>query len=79
MNESDALALLREIAELGEMSTARVAKRLGLQQSQLQRLLSVLGADPSVGGLDLVEVVPDGARTLLRLTPQGRDLLDAAS
>jgi hypothetical protein len=78
MNEDAALALLRLLADEGDVSTARAAKRLGLGASQLQRLLTALGDDPRFDGLDLVEqsLEPhrNGARVLLRLTARGRAL-----
>lgn len=82
MNEDAALALLRLLADEGDVSAARAAKRLGLGASELQRLLTALGTDPRFDGLDLVEqsVEPsrgprrDGARVLLRLTARGRAL-----
>lgn len=55
MSEDAALALLRLLAEEGEVSSPRAAKRLGLGASELQRLLVALGDDPHFGGLDLVE------------------------
>lgn len=80
MSEDAALALLRLLAEHGDVSMPRAAKRLGLGASELQRLLVALGDDPRFDGLDLVErhVEPhtDGARTLLRLTARGRALCD---
>lgn len=84
MSEDAALALLRLLAEHGDVSMPRAAKRLGLGASELHRLLVALGDDPAFGGLDLVErhverhVEPhaDGTRTLLRLTARGRALCD---
>jgi hypothetical protein len=82
MSENAALALLRLLADDGDVSTARAAKRLGLGASELQRLLTALGDDPRFDGLDLVEQSVeasceprrDGARVLLRLTTRGRAL-----
>lgn len=78
MNEEIALALLRLLADEGDVSAARAAKRLGLGASELQRLLTALGADPRFDGLDLVEqsLEPrgDGVRARLRLTARGRAL-----
>jgi hypothetical protein len=80
MSEDAALALLRLLAEEGEVSMPRAAKRLGLGASELQRLLVALGTDTRFDGLDLVEHQverrADGARTLLRLTARGRALCD---
>ena len=78
MNEEIALALLRLLADEGDVSAARAAKRLGLGASELQRLLTALGADPRFDGLDLVEqsLEPrgDGVRVRLRLIVRGRAL-----
>jgi hypothetical protein len=80
MSEDAALALLRLLAENGDVSMPRAAKRLGLGASELHRLLVALGDDPAFGGLDLVERHverhADAARTLLRLTARGRALCD---
>ena len=84
MSEDAALALLRLLAENGDVSMPRAAKRLGLGASELHRLLVALGDDPAFGGLDLVErhvehqaeAQADSARTLLRLTARGRALCD---
>jgi DNA-binding MarR family transcriptional regulator len=78
MSDEIALALLRLLAEEGDVSMARASKRLGLGASELQRLLTALGDDPRYDGLDLVEQSPeprrDGIRVLLRLTARGRAL-----
>lgn len=90
MSEDTALALLRLLAEEGEMSPPRAAKRLGLGASELQRLLVALGDDPRYDGLNLVErhvEASTGApaarsrtgtraqpRTRLRLTARGHAL-----
>ena len=50
MNDDLALALLRLLAIEDGQSSARVAKRLGLGQSELQRLLTTLGEDPRYDG-----------------------------
>ncbi len=83
MNDVHALALLRLLAEDGEVSPARAAKRLGLGASELNRLLVALGDDPRFDGLDLVERIAtphrDGTRERLRLTTRGRSLCADAS
>lgn len=83
MNDTHALALLRLLAEDGEVSPARAAKRLGLGASELNRLLVAMGNDPRYDGLDLVERVAmphrDGTREHLRLTARGRALCTDAS
>ena len=69
-----AFELLKLLSEEDGQSVPRVAKRLGLGMSELQRLLTALGADPRFDGLDLVEARADGARTCLWLTAKGRSL-----
>lgn len=74
MSDDPALALLQLLAQEDGQSIHRVAKRLGLGLSELQRLLVALGDDPRFDGLDLVEQRNDGARVLLWLTDKGRRL-----
>lgn len=74
MSEDLALALLRLLAVEDGQSSARVAKRLGMGQSELQRLLTALGEDPRYDGLALIEQHRDGERTLLWLSERGRAL-----
>lgn len=78
MTEDSALALLQLLAQEDGQSIHRVAKRLGLGLSELQRLLSALGSDPRFDGLDLVEQREDGDRTVLWLTSRGRQLCGTA-
>ena len=78
MSEDPALALLRLLAEQDRQSIHRVAKRLGLGLSELQRLLAALGDDPRYDGLDLVVQQRDGERVLLALTDKGRRLCGQA-
>lgn len=83
MNDAHVLALLRLLAEDGEVSPARAAKQLGLGASELNRLLVALGDDPRFDGLDLVERIETphrgGKRERLRLTARGRVLCADAS
>lgn len=83
MNDAHVLALLRLLAEAGEVSPARAAKQLGLGASELNRLLVALGDDPRFDGLDLVERIEaphrDGTRERLRLTSRGQALCADAS
>jgi len=78
MSEDLALALLRLLAVEDGQSNARVAKRLGIGQSELQRLLTALGEDPRYDGLALIEQRRDGERTLLWLSERGRALCRTA-
>lgn len=77
MSEDAALAVVRLLAQDDGQSIHRVAKRLGLGLSELQRLLAALGNDPRFDGLDLVEIRCEGQRTLLWLTDRGRGLCAA--
>jgi len=78
MSEDTALALLQLLREEDGQSIHRVAKRLQLGLSELQRVLAALGEDPRFDGLNLVERREDGERTRLWLTDKGRRLVDAA-
>ena len=78
MNDDTVLALLRLLAQEDGQSIHRVAKRLQLSLSELQRLLTALGPDPRFDGLDLVEVREDGDRTRLWLTDTGRRMCATA-
>ena len=78
MNEEPALALFRLLAREDGQSIHRVAKRLALSLSELQRLLTALGPDPRFDGLDLVEQRAEGERVLLWLTEKGRRLCATA-
>lgn len=71
--------LLAFVAANDGTSTARAAKRLGLGQSQLQRLLAVLGDDEAFGGLGLLTIREAGERRLLSLSPSGREWMEAHS
>ena len=74
MNPDPPFELLRLLAQEDGQSLPRVAKRLGLGASELQRLLTALGPDPRFDGLDLVEARVEGVRTRLWLTDKGRQL-----
>lgn len=79
MSEDAALALLQLLAQHGDISLPRAAKRLSLSSSELQRLLVALGDDPRFDGLDLVRQDREGERVLLRLTERGRALCGRAA
>lgn len=78
MIEDQALLLLQLLATEDGQSIHRVAKRLGLSLSELQRLLTALGPDPRFDGLDLVGQRGEGDRILLWLTDKGRRLCATA-
>ena len=68
MDERHAALLALVRGEPG-LSAARACKRLGWSRSELQRALTALGPDASVGGLGLVRVQDeDGRDTLWPLT-----------
>lgn len=73
-------ALLVELAAHPEgLSAPRLCKRLGLRMSVLLRTLAWLG-DDAIGGRQgpgWVATRQDGGRTLVRLTPAGRQLLES--
>ena len=68
------LRLLRLLADEDGQSIHRVARKLDMGLSELQRLLSALGSDPRFDGLDLVTTSRDGERLTLWLTEKGKRL-----
>ncbi len=78
MREDTALEVLHLLCEEDAQSIHRVARKLGLSLSELQRLLTALGDDPRFDGLDLVNQQRHGERTVLRLTERGRALCRGA-
>lgn len=78
MSDEQAVALLRLLHQEDGQSIHRVAKRMNLGISELQRLLAALGNDARFDGLDLVERREEGDRVLLWLTDKGRRLGERA-
>jgi DNA-binding IclR family transcriptional regulator len=76
MIEERLAALIRFVGNNDRVSVSRAAKQLGLSQSELLRLLALLGEDRSVGGLGLIASHDEGSRRLLGLTADGRDWLE---
>lgn len=74
MDEDRVPALLHLLQAEDRQSLARVARRLGIGQSELRRLLAALGDDAGFGGLGLVRQERDGERILLSLSARGRAL-----
>jgi DNA-binding IclR family transcriptional regulator len=72
------VALLALLAGSDGISLPVAAKRLGVAQSELQRLLATLGNTPALPGPGLVEASEDGERTRLWLTASGRRFCAAA-
>ena len=79
MIEARLAAVVRFVADNEGVSVSRVAKQLGLSQSELSRLLVVLGADASMAGLGLIEWRDQGQRRLLWLSSHGREWLAGKS
>jgi IclR helix-turn-helix domain len=76
--ENRALALLSALANEDGQSLPRLAKRLGLAASELQRLLVALGDDPQFGGLGLVGARNDSrGRNCIWLSARGQSVCDA--
>ena len=75
MIEERLAALIRFVDGNDGVSVARAAKQIGLSQSELLRLLVVLGEDRSLGGLGLIALQDENSRRLLRLTADGREWL----
>lgn len=75
MNEEEAVRLLSLVGMDEGASIPKVAKRLGLGQSQLLRTLAVLGHSDGLPGLGLIEVRGDEPARLY-LTAQGRAWLE---
>lgn len=74
--DDPALALLRALAEDDGQSLPRLAKRLRLAASELQRLCVALGEDARFDGLGLIESRTDArGRARLWLSPRGRRLI----
>ena len=74
--EADLARLLRYVGDHGPASLAKCAKALGLAQSELRRLLAVLGSDADAGGLGLVDEAAADGRSVLALSARGRDWLE---
>lgn len=63
---------LLSLLEKGPTSAPRVCKALGIAQSQLNRMLTVLGTHGEFGGAGLVHVQELDGRQMLSLTDKGR-------
>jgi DNA-binding transcriptional ArsR family regulator len=73
--EDRLVEVVRFVADNDGVSISRVAKQLGLAQSELSRLLVLLGEDASMAGLGLIECREEGSRRLLSLSRRGREWL----
>jgi DNA-binding IclR family transcriptional regulator len=67
-----ASALLELLAREDGISSARACKRLGLSRSELLRVLTQLGDNAQLGGLDLVRVAHEAGRDTLWLSERAR-------
>jgi hypothetical protein len=75
MIDDQLAAVVRFVADNDGASVSRVAKQLGFSQSELLRLLVLLGEDTSMSGLGLITWRDDGVRRLLSLSSRGREWL----
>ena len=78
MNEAALRQLVELVARDEGLSLARAAKRLQISQSQLTRMLTVLGASAVLGGADLIEIRGDEPPRLF-LRPNALVLLQKPS
>jgi hypothetical protein len=78
MNDAQCLALLQLLAEHDGIALHAATKRLALSLSEMQRVLTVLGADAQFDGLELAELRRDGERERIWLTARGRELVARA-
>lgn len=74
MIDLDLIDLLRLVARHEGISIPRTAKSMKLGQSQLYRMLTVLGSSPGMGGLNLIEIKENEPARLF-LTEKGRSQL----
>ncbi len=68
------IALMRMLCAEHRIGMAVAAKRLGLRQSQMERLLLLLCEDGDLGGLGFVRRHEERGRALLTLSPKGEAL-----
>lgn len=68
------IALMQILCAERRIGMAAAAKRLGLRQSRMERLLLLLCEDEDLGGLGFVRRHEQRGRTLLTLSPQGEAL-----
>jgi len=69
-----AVALMKRLCHSELLSVMDLTRSLGIQRSQLERLLALMGTSEALGGLDYVREVREGSRVLVGLTDKGRAL-----
>lgn len=72
--EECVIALMQMLCAERRIGMAAAAKRLGLRQSRMERLLLLLCEDGGLGGLGFVRRHEERGRTLLTLSPKGEAL-----
>jgi DNA-binding MarR family transcriptional regulator len=72
------VAIMAALHAEDSQSDHRLAKRLVLSQSQLNRALAILASPQSEGGLGWISIRRDGKRRLVLLTDAGRQLCEQA-
>lgn len=68
------IALMSQLCHSEPMRVMELTKALGIQRSQTERLLALLGRSEALGGLDYVQEIHKGGSLLIGLTNRGRDL-----
>ncbi len=69
-----AIALMKRLCHSDPLPITELTRSLGIQRSQLERLLALMGHSDALGGLDYVQEIHDGHRALVSLTDKGRAL-----
>jgi DNA-binding IclR family transcriptional regulator len=77
MIEAQLAKIMRALINGEAQSLAKIAKKLSLSQSELRRLLVVLGENEHLGGLGLIKIDDTTAQTRLKLTERGKIWISA--
>lgn len=69
-----AIALMERLCHSDPLPITDIARSLGIQRSQLERLLALMGTSEALGGLGYVREIHEGLLVLVSLTDKGRAL-----
>ncbi len=69
-----AIALMEQLCHSSPLPITDITRSLGIQRSQLERLLALMGASEALGGLGYVREVNEGHRVLITITDKGKAL-----
>ena len=69
-----AIALMERLCHSDPLPITDITRSLGIQRSQLERLLALMGTSEALGGLGYVREVNEGRRVLITLTDKGKAL-----